>query len=72
MRGPTLHLNPGILRDTALFRMTTSDWDSVIDVHLRRAFLMSRAAQSSMTTAGRGRIINMSGVSALGNRGQAN
>jgi 3-oxoacyl-[acyl-carrier protein] reductase len=64
--------NAGIIRDNALFRMTSSDWDSVMNVHLRGAFLMSRAAQVHMTSTGWGRIINMSSVSALGNRGQAN
>jgi len=64
--------NAGILRDNALFRMSTSDWDSVIGVHLRGAFLMTRAAQAHMTGMGWGRIITMSSVSALGNRGQAN
>jgi len=64
--------NAGIIRDNALFRMSASDWDSVMGVHLRGAFLMSRAAQAHMTKSGWGRIINMSSVSALGNRGQAN
>jgi 3-oxoacyl-[acyl-carrier protein] reductase len=64
--------NAGILRDNALFRMATSDWDAVMNVHLRGAFLMSRATQAHMTAAGWGRIITMSSVSALGNRGQAN
>jgi 3-oxoacyl-[acyl-carrier protein] reductase len=64
--------NAGILRDNALFRMSSSDWDAVLGVHLRGAFLMSRAAQAFMTKAGWGRIINMSSVSALGNRGQSN
>jgi 3-oxoacyl-[acyl-carrier protein] reductase len=41
-------------------------------VHLRGAFLMSRAAQKHMTEAGWGRIVNLSSTSALGNRGQAN
>jgi 3-oxoacyl-[acyl-carrier protein] reductase len=39
---------------------------------LRGAFLMSKAAQSYMTKAGWGRIVNLSSTSALGNRGQAN
>ena len=64
--------NAGIIRDNLLFKMTTSDWDSVIDVHLRGSFLMSRAVQGYMTKAGFGRIINLSSTSALGNRGQAN
>jgi 3-oxoacyl-[acyl-carrier protein] reductase len=62
----------GIIRDNLIFRMTTADWDSVIDVHLRGAFLMTRAAQVHMTQAGWGRIVNISSTSALGNRGQAN
>lgn len=64
--------NAGILRDNLLFRMTVDDWDSVMSVHLRGAFLMSRAVQSHMVVARWGRIINMSSTSALGNRGQAN
>jgi len=64
--------NAGITRDNLLFKMTTVDWDSVMNVHLRGAFLMSRAAQQHMTEAGWGRIVNLSSISALGNRGQAN
>ncbi len=52
--------------------MTADDWDAVLGVHLRGAFLMSRAAQKYMTEAGWGRIVNLSSTSALGNRGQAN
>jgi 3-oxoacyl-[acyl-carrier protein] reductase len=62
----------GIIRDNLIFRMSAIDWDSVIDVHLRGAFLMTRAAQTHMTQAKWGRIINISSTSALGNRGQAN
>lgn len=64
--------NAGILRDNLLFKMTDEDWDAVIAVHLRGAFLFSRAAQVHMTAARFGRIVNLSSVSALGNRGQAN
>ena len=64
--------NAGITRDNLLFKMTSSDWDAVIGVHLRGAFLMSRAVQSHMITAGWGRIVNLSSTSGLGNRGQAN
>lgn len=64
--------NAGIIRDNMLFRMSTSDWDSVMNVHLRGSFLMSRAAQKYMTEAKWGRIVNLSSTSALGNRGQAN
>jgi 3-oxoacyl-[acyl-carrier protein] reductase len=71
--GPTVLVNnAGITRDNLLFKMTTDDWDSVMNVHLRGSFLMSRAAQKYMTEAKWGRIVNLSSVSALGNRGQAN
>ena len=62
----------GIIRDNLIFRMSTADWDSVMDVHLRGAFLMTRAAQTHMTQAKWGRIVNISSTSAMGNRGQAN
>jgi 3-oxoacyl-[acyl-carrier protein] reductase len=64
--------NAGITRDNLLFKLTVDDWNSVMDVHLRGAFLMSRATQKYMTEARWGRIVNLSSVSALGNRGQAN
>ena len=64
--------NAGITRDNLLFKMTTNDWDSVMNVHLRGAFLMSRSVQQYMTAARWGRIVNLSSTSALGNRGQAN
>jgi 3-oxoacyl-[acyl-carrier protein] reductase len=72
--GPPVVLvnNAGIIRDNLLFKMSDDDWDSVMSVHLRGAFLMSRAAQAHMTEQGWGRIVNLSSVSALGNRGQAN
>ncbi len=70
---PTVLINnAGITRDNMLFKMSVGDWDSVMNVHLRGSFLMSRAAQKYMTEAEWGRIVNMSSVSALGNRGQAN
>ncbi|MEV4438719.1 3-oxoacyl-ACP reductase FabG [Streptomyces sp. NPDC049577] len=64
--------NAGVLRDNLLFKMSDSDWDTVLNVHLRGAFLMSRACQKHMVDAGWGRIVNLSSSSALGNRGQAN
>ncbi len=64
--------NAGVLRDNLLFKMTDDDWDTVLNVHLRGAFLMSRAAQKHMVEQRYGRIINLSSSSALGNRGQAN
>ncbi|MEU5610493.1 3-oxoacyl-ACP reductase FabG [Streptomyces sparsogenes] len=64
--------NAGVLRDNLLFKMSDSDWDTVIGVHLRGAFLMSRACQKYMVDAEFGRIVNLSSSSALGNRGQVN
>jgi 3-oxoacyl-[acyl-carrier protein] reductase len=64
--------NAGVIRDNLLFKMTDDDWDTVLGVHLRGAFLMSRAAQQHMTAQNWGRIVNLSSSSALGNRGQAN
>ncbi|MGY3516839.1 3-oxoacyl-ACP reductase FabG [Micromonospora sp. PTRAS2] len=64
--------NAGVLRDNLLFKMTDADWDTVMGVHLRGAFLFSQAAQQHMVEAKWGRIVNLSSTSALGNRGQAN
>lgn len=64
--------NAGIIRDNLLFKMTVSDWDLVMNVHLRGSFLVARAAQKHMVEAKWGRIVNLSSTSALGNRGQAN
>ncbi|MGN6131601.1 MAG: 3-oxoacyl-ACP reductase FabG [Nocardioidaceae bacterium] len=64
--------NAGVLRDNLLFKMAASDWDTVMSVHLRGTFLMTRAVQRHMTAASYGRIVNLSSTSALGNRGQAN
>lgn len=64
--------NAGVTRDNLLFRLTEDDWDTVMAVNLRGPFLMSRAVQKYMTGAKWGRIVNISSISALGNRGQAN
>ncbi|GAA4739739.1 3-oxoacyl-ACP reductase FabG [Amnibacterium soli] len=70
---PTILVNnAGILRDNLLFKMTDDDWDQVVAVHLRGAFLMSRAVQRHQVEAGWGRVVSLSSTSALGNRGQAN
>ncbi|WP_347978278.1 SDR family oxidoreductase [Microbacterium sp. ProA8] len=70
---PTILVNnAGIIRDNLLFKMTEDDWDAVLAVHLRGAFLMSRAVQEHQVKANWGRIVNLSSTSALGNRGQAN
>jgi 3-oxoacyl-[acyl-carrier protein] reductase len=64
--------NAGITRDNLLFKMTEDDWDSVMNVHLKGAFLMSRAVQKTFVDQQYGKILNLSSISALGNRGQAN
>jgi 3-oxoacyl-[acyl-carrier protein] reductase len=64
--------NAGVIRDNLLFKMTDDDWETVMAVHLRGAFLFSRAVQTHMVDAGWGRIVSLSSTSALGNRGQAN
>jgi 3-oxoacyl-[acyl-carrier protein] reductase len=64
--------NAGVIRDNLIYKMSTDDWDTVLQVHLRGSFLMTRAVQPHMVEAGWGRIINLSSTSALGNRGQAN
>jgi 3-oxoacyl-[acyl-carrier protein] reductase len=64
--------NAGITRDNLLFKMTEDDWDLVMGVHLKGAFLMTRAAQAVFVAQKYGKIINVSSTSALGNRGQAN
>ncbi len=70
---PTILVNnAGVLRDNLLFKMSTADWDTVMNVHLRGAFLMTRAVQKYMVDAKFGRVVNLSSASALGNRGQAN
>ena len=64
--------NAGVIRDNLLFRMSDGDWDTVMGVHLRGAFLMTRAVQIHMVDQRWGRIVNLSSSSALGNRGQVN
>lgn len=70
---PTILVNnAGVLRDNLLFKMSESDWDLVMNVHLKGAFLMAKAVQSHMVEAKFGRVVSLSSSSALGNRGQAN
>jgi 3-oxoacyl-[acyl-carrier protein] reductase len=64
--------NAGVIRDNLLFKMTEDDWDTVIGVHLKGAFLCSREAQKQFVPQKFGKIVNLSSTSALGNRGQAN
>ena len=70
---PTVLINnAGVTRDNLLYKMTDEDWDTVLGVHLRGAFLMTRAVQKYMVAQRFGRIVNLSSSSALGNRGQVN
>ena len=65
--------NAGITRDKLLIRMTPDEWDEVIRVNLRGAYLCTRAALTHMMRQRHGRIVNVSSVVGLsGNPGQAN
>jgi 3-oxoacyl-[acyl-carrier protein] reductase len=65
--------NAGITGDALLLRMKDEDWDRVIAVNLRGAFLMTRAAAKTMVRQKSGRVINVTSVAgAMGNAGQAN
>ncbi len=65
--------NAGITRDGLLVRMDEKQWDIVLDVNLKGAFLVTKAVARPMMKARAGRIINMASVSGVGgNAGQAN
>lgn len=65
--------NAGITRDSLLLRMKEEDWDSVININLKGAFLCSKEAVKIMTRQRYGRIVNISSVVAfIGNSGQVN
>ena len=65
--------NAGITRDALLLRMKDADWDAVLDVNLKGAFLCTRAVAKLMTKQRYGRIINIASVvGQMGNAGQAN
>ena len=64
--------NAGAPRDKYLTKMTEDDWDFVIDVMLKGAFLMSKAVMPAMIEQGWGRVINLSSRAHLGNPTQAN
>jgi 3-oxoacyl-[acyl-carrier protein] reductase len=71
--GPAVLVNnAGVIRDNMLFKMTLDDWETVLGIHLRGSFLMSKACQKHMVDNKWGRIVNLSSSSALGNRGQSN
>lgn len=65
--------NAGITRDTLLLRMSESDWDAVLDVNLKGAFLFTKEVMKTMMRNRSGKIINISSIVGLiGNPGQAN
>ncbi len=65
--------NAGITRDGLLMRMKDADWDLVLDINLKGAFLCTRAVARPMMKQRSGRIINIASiVGAMGNAGQAN
>ena len=65
--------NAGTTRDDLLIRMTAEQWDTVLDLNLRGAFLVTRAAMRPMMKQRYGRIVNVSSVAGVsGNAGQAN
>lgn len=69
----TLVNNAGTLQNAPLSRMTEDDWDAVVNVHLKGAFLCSRAVLGHMTTTRFGRIVNISSGAVRGSdRGHAN
>ena len=65
--------NAGITRDTLLIRMSEEDWDRVLDINLKGAFLVTKAAAKLMMKQRAGAIVNIASVVGLtGNAGQAN
>ena len=65
--------NAGITRDNLLVRMSLEEWDAVLDLNLRGAFLATKAAMRSMMKHRSGRIVNVSSIAGvMGNAGQAN
>jgi 3-oxoacyl-[acyl-carrier protein] reductase len=65
--------NAGIARDGLLLRMSDAQWEDVLNINLRGAFICSRAAARAMVRARYGRIVNVSSVVGLiGNPGQVN
>ncbi len=65
--------NAGITRDGLLMRMKDEEWDAVLNVNLKGAFVCTRAASKVMSKQRYGRIINIASiVGQMGNAGQAN
>ncbi|MGE5580967.1 MAG: 3-oxoacyl-[acyl-carrier-protein] reductase [Bacillota bacterium] len=65
--------NAGITRDNLLLRMTEADWDAVLNINLKGAFLCTKAAIKPMMKQRSGKIVNIASViGIMGNKGQAN
>ncbi len=65
--------NAGITRDGLILRMKDEDWDLVLAINLKGAFLCTKAALKYMTKQRAGTIINIASiVGAMGNAGQVN
>lgn len=65
--------NAGITRDGLIMKMKEEDWEAVLSINLKSAFLLTKAVSKHMLKARQGRIINISSVIGLmGNAGQAN
>jgi 3-oxoacyl-[acyl-carrier protein] reductase len=65
--------NAGVTRDGLLMRMSDSDWDLVLNVNLKSAFLLTKAVARTMMKQSYGRIVNVSSIiGVIGNAGQAN
>ena len=65
--------NAGVTRDNLLVRMTEEEWDTVLSINLKGAFLVTKAAGKAMMRARSGSIVNIASVVGLmGNAGQAN
>ncbi len=64
--------NAGVTRDNLVHKLSEDDWDTVIGVHLKGAYLCTSAAQKHMVENRYGKIVSVSSTSALGNRGQLN
>jgi 3-oxoacyl-[acyl-carrier protein] reductase len=65
--------NAGITRDNLLLRMSAEEWDAVLDLNLRGAFLVTKAAMRPMMKQRSGRVVNVASIAGvMGNAGQAN
>ena len=65
--------NAGITKDGLLMRMSEDDWDAVLDINLKGAFLVTKAASKYMMKARSGAIVNIASiVGMMGNAGQCN